>query len=77
MTKKEKTIITVAVKINAPVDKVWSVWTDPYHIIHWNNASDDWHTPKSENDLRVGGRFLSGTKAQSITKRKLLKNNSL
>ncbi|MBL7876451.1 MAG: SRPBCC domain-containing protein [Cyclobacteriaceae bacterium] len=25
----------------------------------WNNASEDWHTPHAENDLRVGGRFVS------------------
>ena len=24
----------------------------------WNNASDDWHTPRAENDLKVGGKFL-------------------
>jgi len=57
-TTTTKTIITVTTLINAPVEKVWSLWTDPKHIIHWNNASDDWHTPKAENDLRVGGKFL-------------------
>jgi uncharacterized protein YndB with AHSA1/START domain len=58
MITKEKTTITVEATINAPVEKVWSLWTDPKHIIHWNNASDDWHTPKAENDLRIGGKFL-------------------
>ncbi len=24
----------------------------------WNNASNDWHTLKAENDLKVGGKFL-------------------
>jgi uncharacterized protein YndB with AHSA1/START domain len=24
----------------------------------WNNASNDWHTPRAENDLKVGGKFL-------------------
>lgn len=23
----------------------------------WNNASNDWHTPRAENDLKVGGKF--------------------
>ena len=64
MTTKEKTNITVRAIINAPVEKVWSFWTDPKHIIHWNNASNDWHTPKAENDLRVGGRFLSRMEAK-------------
>ncbi len=34
------------------------------HIIHWNNASDDWHTPKAENDLREGGTFTSRMEAK-------------
>lgn len=52
-------MITVETLINAPIDKVWQYWTEPPHIMKWNNASDDWHTPHAENDLRVGGRFLS------------------
>ncbi len=58
MSNSEKTQITVATTINAPVEKVWNLWTSPEAIIKWNNASDDWHTPKAENDLRVGGRFV-------------------
>ena len=27
--------------------------------MNWNAASDDWHCPKAENDLRVGGSFSS------------------
>jgi len=56
--------ITVEATINAPVKKVWELWTDPKHIIHWNHASQDWHTPKAENDLRVGGKFLSRMEAR-------------
>jgi len=64
MATLEKTMITVTTNIKAPVEKVWSLWTDPKHIIHWNNASDDWHTPRAENDLKVGGRFLSRMEAK-------------
>jgi uncharacterized protein YndB with AHSA1/START domain len=63
----EKTIyiaITVNAIIDAPVQKVWEYWTDPKHIIHWNFASDDWHTPIAENDLRTGGKFLSRMEAR-------------
>lgn len=49
--------ITVETLINAPVEKVWSSFTEPEHITQWNAASPDWHTPKADNDLRVGGRF--------------------
>lgn len=51
--------IYIETKINAPVEIVWSLYTKPEHIVNWNNASEDWHTPKAENDLRVGGSFLS------------------
>ena len=26
-------------------------------MIQWNHASDDWHSTKAINDLRIGGRF--------------------
>jgi uncharacterized protein YndB with AHSA1/START domain len=53
----EKTSITVETNILAPVEVVWQYFTDPEHVVHWNNASPDWHTPKAENDLQVGGKF--------------------
>jgi uncharacterized protein YndB with AHSA1/START domain len=53
-----KKTITVQAVINAPVEKVWNLWTTPGHITKWNNASGDWHTPRAENDLRVGKKFL-------------------
>jgi uncharacterized protein YndB with AHSA1/START domain len=64
MPSSPKTVITVKANINAPVQKVWKLWTDPAHIINWNNASADWHTPRAENDLRVGGKFLSRMEAR-------------
>src|SRR5215203_1556753 len=50
--------ITVETIVNAPVEKVWAYFTQPQHVKNWNNASDDWHTPRAENDLRVGGNFV-------------------
>jgi len=64
METMEKTAITVAATVNAPVQKVWKLWTTPEDIMKWNNASDDWHTPKSENDLRVGGNVLARMEAK-------------
>lgn len=57
MTTSEKTTITVAATVNAPIEKVWQFWTTPKHITQWNNASNDWHTPKATNDLRKDGTF--------------------
>jgi uncharacterized protein YndB with AHSA1/START domain len=52
-----KTAITVERTIKAPIEKVWKYWTEPKHITQWCNASDDWHAPYADNDLRVGGKF--------------------
>lgn len=52
-------MITVKCTVHAPIEKVWKLWTSPEHITKWNNASDEWHTPYAENDLRVGGKFKS------------------
>lgn len=51
--------ITITTTVNAPVEKVWQYWSEPKHIMAWNNASEDWHTPHAENDLRAGGSFTS------------------
>lgn len=56
--------ITVTSEILAPVEKVWEYWTNPVHIINWNAASEDWHTPRATNDLRVGGKFTSRMEAR-------------
>jgi uncharacterized protein YndB with AHSA1/START domain len=58
METQEKTIITVENMINAPAEKIWEYWTKPEHITKWNNASDDWHSPRAQNDLRPGGNFV-------------------
>lgn len=64
MKTKEKISITIEATINAPVTTVWKKWTTPEDITRWNNASDDWHTPHAENDLRIGGKFLSRMEAK-------------
>jgi len=58
METTNATNITVQTIVNAPVEKVWSYFTQPEHVKNWNNASDDWHTPRAENDLQVGGNFV-------------------
>jgi len=57
-------MITIQATVNSPIEKVWKLYTSPEHITKWNSASDDWHTPKAENDLRVGGKFLSRMEAK-------------
>ena len=64
MEQTNRNVITVTNTINAPVKMVWEYWTKPEHITQWNNASDDWHTPRAENDLRTGGKFTSRMEAK-------------
>lgn len=56
--------ITIKAHVKAPAKKVWDLWTNPKHIVKWNSPSEDWHTTKAENDLRVGGKFLSRMEAK-------------
>jgi len=58
------TMITVKTDINLPLAKVWEYYSDPKHIVNWNNASPDWHTPSATNDLRAGGKFTSRMEAK-------------
>jgi uncharacterized protein YndB with AHSA1/START domain len=48
-------------KIEAHIQKdiltVWHTYHLPEHIMKWNHASDDWHTPDATSDFKIGGRF--------------------
>lgn len=57
METTKKTTITVEATVKAPVEKVWQYWSEPQHITKWCQASDDWHAPYAENDLRTDGKF--------------------
>jgi uncharacterized protein YndB with AHSA1/START domain len=59
-----KTKITIEAIISADTKKIWDYWTKPDHITKWNFASDDWHCPTAENDLRVGSKFRSRMEAK-------------
>ena len=64
MTTTVKNKITVEATVKAPAEKVWKHWNSPESIKQWNSASDDWHTPRAENDLRPGGTFSSRMEAK-------------
>ena len=49
--------ISVETVVNAPVEKAWKFFSEPEHITKWAFASDDWHAPYAENDLRKDGKF--------------------
>jgi len=50
-------LITVEAIIEAPIEVVWNLWTNPAHVIHWNFASSDWHCPNATSDFTIGGEF--------------------
>jgi uncharacterized protein YndB with AHSA1/START domain len=58
MNQPDKVSLSVEIEVNAPIEKVWKLWTTPEDIMEWNNLSDDWHNTKVENDMRPGGKFL-------------------
>ncbi len=51
------TTIVIETLVDAPLERVWALWTDPAHIVNWNTAHPSWHTPEARNDLREGGGF--------------------
>ncbi len=51
--------IQVDVVVTGSLEKVWKFWNDPQYIKGWAFASDDWECTKAENDLKVGGRFVT------------------
>ena len=50
--------ITIETLVHAPIELVWDTWNTPTHVVFWNHASDDWHSPKAENNLVEGGKFV-------------------
>lgn len=64
METAKKQFIKIETRVKASPEKTWEFWTQPEHIVKWNNASEDWHTPRAESDLREGGRFVSRMEAK-------------
>ena len=64
METTDKAPITVEATVNSPIEKVWKLWNRPEHITKWCNASDDWHAPFAENDLKTNGKFKTTMEAK-------------
>lgn len=56
--------IKIETIIEADIEKVWEHWNNPESIKGWAFASDDWECLHAENDLKVGGRFLTRMSAK-------------
>ncbi|MDO4229158.1 MAG: SRPBCC family protein [Capnocytophaga sp.] len=58
------TKIHINTLIHSELEKVWDCYTNPTHIVNWNFASPDWHCPKAENDMQVGGKYTARMEAK-------------
>lgn len=52
-------LIHIETTINAPIEQVWTCFTEAQHIENWNFASTDWHCKDAHVDLRIGGKQTS------------------
>jgi uncharacterized protein YndB with AHSA1/START domain len=60
----KSTCITIQAVINAPINQVWKLYTDPSHMVNWNFAHESWCCPSASSDLRVGGGFTARMEAR-------------
>jgi uncharacterized protein YndB with AHSA1/START domain len=49
--------MTITHTLNAPRNLVFSAWTEPEHLEHWQNAPKGFTVPTHEVDFRVGGNY--------------------
>jgi len=60
--------LTVETTVRAIAQQAWDAYTSAEHITQWNFASDDWHCPSADVDLRVGGRHNARMEAKDGTR---------
>lgn len=56
--------IQVEIVVNSNLEKAWKFWNEPELIKLWAFASDDWECPHAENDLVIGGKFVTRMSAK-------------
>ena len=49
--------VTIETTISKSISEVWTKWTTPVDIMNWNFATDEWHCPSAEHELKVNGAF--------------------
>jgi uncharacterized protein YndB with AHSA1/START domain len=56
--------ITVETLARTDLETAWSAYNTPSDITQWNSPSEDWHSPRSQVDLRDGGSFNTRMEAK-------------
>lgn len=64
MESTEKQIITIQTIVNVPINLAWKCFSSAEDIQNWYFASEDWHAPYAENDLKIGGKFKTRMEAK-------------
>jgi uncharacterized protein YndB with AHSA1/START domain len=57
MNQAEKRNLVVTRVFDAPVERVWTAWTDPAHVMQWWGP-DRFTSPSAQLDFREGGTSL-------------------
>jgi uncharacterized protein YndB with AHSA1/START domain len=55
--KSRELEMTIQRTLNAPRSLVFSAWTEPQHLEHWENAPRGFTVTTNEVDFRVGGAY--------------------
>ncbi len=56
--------VTIKATAQTHPEACWKAAVTPEAIMAWNAASPEWHCPRAEVDLRVGGRMTSRMEAR-------------
>lgn len=56
--------LTVETLARADLANAWTAYSNPDDITQWNTADPSWHSPRSQVDLREGGRFNTRMEAK-------------
>lgn len=49
--------IRIQAHVGAPIGDTWRAFNSPEDILQWD-ASDDWHTTRASNELKVGAKLV-------------------
>ncbi len=56
--------LTVETLARTDLETAWTAYSNPDDITRWNSADPSWHSPRSQVDLREGGRFSTRMEAK-------------
>lgn len=64
MNSSNEKLLTIEVSVQASAAKAWECMFQGEHIVNWNFASSDWHCPRAQSEIKVGGVISSRMEAK-------------